>query len=195
MECSSNRLAISRLKDELRQLESQGKKLQSQLDCENDACGKLERDNTELEELLQTLKGKTSEKSNEISSKLNSLKSSQTQLSTQAAEYRNQLFALKTDMEKQRGELKKELRSVEINHIATNNKLEQLEKQFNQAKTAEQERLRMLMAKSKLLNSLAEKEDLPCEPSLLKKDFSKILRTNPRSRSSGRFSKTAVSKL
>lgn len=195
MESSVDRIAINKLNDEVKSLETKGKALKSQYDQESEGCEKLEQENAELEELLRALKGKSAVKNGEIDGKLKSLQTCYDQFYLQSQEGRKELTELRGEMDKQRNGLKAEIREIYSSHVDINQKLDGLDKQMAFAKTAEQERLKMLVSKSKLLDTLVEHEDVQCASTVLHKDISRILKSPSRARLAAKPKSRSLSRM
>jgi len=195
MECSANRLKISALKDDIKQLDTVNRKLKGNLEEETNGCLKMERENVEVTELLKTLELRSVDKSKEIELKINQLEINCENIEKENAEFKSQLENLKKEMSARREELKQDIREIELVHMETNAKIDEADQQISQAKIADADRLRMLSTKSRLLLAFNEKEETPMQTNILKKDISKMIKgSNSRARSSGRPSKQ-ISKL
>ncbi len=176
LENSSLKILINKLRDDLKKEEQLQKVLQRNISQEMEVSRKREKDNADLDELLQVLREKTDAKKTEIDAKVNEAEEYYGQLKENVTEEKAKMEAIKKQIEEERVETRKEIKAIELAHAEAIGMYESLKKQVEHQKAVENERVKMLRQKSKLLAALIGQETLAGK-SPIQKDISKILRS------------------
>jgi len=176
LENSSLKIYINKMREELKKNESIQKTIQRNINQEEEQAKKREKENQELAELLDVLKEKTDAKKAEIDNKIAETETGYAQLSQNVEEERNKLESIRSQIKQERTEIQNETRSLEVAHAESIATMEEMKKKIERQKSIENERIKMLRQKSKLLATLIGSESLAGSTGV-HKEISKILKT------------------
>ncbi len=167
---------ITKLKEDMKKEEQTQKAIQKSLAQEMEICRKREQEVAELEELLKMVKNRTITKQAELDKRNADLERCWDETRGNLELAQEKFASIKAQIEEGRETTKQEIRQLEAGHSAAYATLAELKKSLGQARTAEQERIKMLRQKSRILAALIGQES-SFGKSSVQQDIYKILKS------------------
>ncbi len=182
LDTSGFKLALSKSRDDIKREHQMQRTLQRNLDQEIEVCKKREKDVAELTELLQVLKEKTEGRRDEIAAKLAETEAQSADMLQTLDNDRARFIDIKQQMENEKMATRAEIKRLEMTHAEASGVFDELRKRTERSRYQENERVKMLRQKSKLLATLIGQETISgMTATKLHKEVSKILRSPMRS--------------
>jgi len=179
METSNYKSEIAKLKEQVKKDEHEHKNLIRLIETEKEICRKNEADTRDLEEILASLNYKILAKKEELSIETEKIQKIWNEEYKNLEEARQRLINAKNRYEDEKVNIKHNVKRLDHEHNIAYENLVDLKKSLSQAKSNEQERVKMLRQKAKILVSLIGKENSNGK-SALHNEIVKILKSPTR---------------
>ena len=175
LENSGLRLAIRQIKEDISVEEKKRKKVEKSYMDTVTKCEKVEGENEELSLVVANLREKTNERRTQLGEELGKLREYKQALSEHIAEEKEELRTLVSEGNADKAQIRTDIKNIETDNLMANRKLEDLNKKQEYSKVMEQERVKMMRDKAKLLNNLIKNEEVGEHPGSIKKELAQII--------------------